>query len=313
MRCYSVAMEKSISDIANELFAEQPKGTLYHYTSLAAMQSIIGSRSLRVSDVRYFNDVAEIEHASDLLQSAAHAQQTDDTRWRGARWHLELKGFARWLSMRDIGLYVGSFTENGNLLSQWRGYCPPSRGVSIGFRAADLSESAQQQGFSIGRCIYSRERKRQIAGAVAEALGAPISEWLRAADVGQHPLYASGPRGMPDFRAIGTPMVADWFRIASLLKHSAFEEEDEWRIISPAYDSHVAPPVEYREGKSMLIPSLTFQLPSTSDRDVAVQRVYLGPTQHEHLSISSLSHYLMKAGARPLEGVFSSGLPLRET
>jgi hypothetical protein len=38
---------------------------------------------------------------------------------------------------------VCSFSEKGDLLSQWRGYCPQGVGYSIGFDSAKLNELAK--------------------------------------------------------------------------------------------------------------------------------------------------------------------------
>ena len=105
----------------------------------------------------------------------------------------------------------------------------------------------------------------------------------------------------------------DLLRVSSLLKRPAFAEEDEWRVVSPLLDSNpVAPSIEYREGTSMLIPSLGFELPQSDDRQVELEHVCLGPTHHVELSMMSLNSFLAEAGAAPRQGTTYCDIPLRD-
>lgn len=317
-------MPKSIADITDELFSEKPSGTLYHYTSLAGLQGIIQSRSLRLSDNRYFNDASEVEHTSDLLlgahnrrlealwtdeQNRSESDKSIGTPMARSRKCVEsrsnfdksirapMEQFINHLRNRLSeypGVCVGSFTKNGNLLSQWRGYCPLFRGVSIGFDAERLCAEAARQGFLIGKCVYSRQRQDEIADEVVRYLAQCIPDAY---------FLSKSSRGH----------VHELLRLSVLLKHFAFEEEDEWRIVESPEPFSTPMPVEYREGKSMLIPSIRFQLPHSDDRQVDVEKVYLGPTQQPKLSLKSLSDYLDQCGASPRQPVEYCGIPLRES
>ena len=59
-----------IEELRGQLFENEPKATLYHYTSLQGLMGIIESRKLRASDVRYMNDSTELTYALNLLQNA---------------------------------------------------------------------------------------------------------------------------------------------------------------------------------------------------------------------------------------------------
>ena len=49
------------------LYRDQPSETLYHYTSLAAVQSIIAAHGLWATDIHYFDDSAELAYTAGLL------------------------------------------------------------------------------------------------------------------------------------------------------------------------------------------------------------------------------------------------------
>src|SRR6185295_9710766 len=54
--------------------------------------------------------------------------------------------------------YVTSFSERGNLLSQWRAYAPRN-GFSVGF---DASALARVEGCTLVRCLYLRDDTRRF-------------------------------------------------------------------------------------------------------------------------------------------------------
>ena len=93
-------------------------------------------------------------------------------------------------------------------------------------------------------------------------------------------------------------------RIAVLLKHAAFHEEEEWRVVSRVMTNYVTEPIQYREGSSMLIPYVEFGLPESPDRRVDLEHVVLGPTPNQNISMNSLSRYLSKNGIEaPAAGI----------
>jgi hypothetical protein len=54
----------------------------------------------------------------------------------------------------NIHIFVTSFSEVDDLLSQWRSYCPNGAGYSISFLAKDLIEQETTQGFSLHHAIH---------------------------------------------------------------------------------------------------------------------------------------------------------------
>src|SRR5262249_51767829 len=59
-------------------------------------------------------------------------------------------------------LFLGCFTEQGNLLSQWRGYCRTGNGVSLGFDAGALVATLTKNKYRIGKVIYAKDKKEEI-------------------------------------------------------------------------------------------------------------------------------------------------------
>jgi hypothetical protein len=283
-----------INAITRSLFTTPPRETLYHYTSLSGMMGIIGSRELRASDIRYMNDSAELRHTLDLLN-----RQVTRRILSGVDNPEHLNAFLDWLGGRIVSgpmLFGASFRANGNLLSQWRGYSVHGKGVSLGFDAGVIATRARLQGFSIGRCIYDPAKQEQL-----------IEEVI------------NGVEGMArDGRTPSTPekcfepIEEDLLRIAAVLKHPAFEEEQEWRIVSPMIDKVDHDAVHFREGASMLVPYYAFELADDSADGVSLDHVFIGPSSNAELSMHSIRLYLSQQGATPKKGVRYCQIPYRK-
>ena len=285
--------------LIDELYGKLPDGVLYHYASLGATLKIIESRSLLATDIRYFNDTAELNHAASLLNSEISRRLT-------AKCDKELlTQFQNWLNHRITDghmQFVACFTKNGNLLSQWRGYCPPSLGVSIGFNANMIVESAKIQSFIIGQCIYSLDDQKKIITQLIDCVEDLAKQDGKNSDRSKrHPSNS--------FTDVFEKIEVNLLKIAALIKHPSFHEEQEWRVVSPIVANYVISPIEYREGKSMLIPFIRFNLPETSTRNIEIDNVVLGPTAHINKSINSLSNYLSKTQASPRNGIRYCQIP----
>jgi hypothetical protein len=287
-----------INSITRSLFTTAPHETLYHYTSLSGLLGIIDSRELRASDIRYMNDSAELRHTLDLLN-----RQVTRRILSGVDHPEVLNAFLDWLRRRIVSgpmLFGGSFRANGNLLSQWRGYSVHGKGVSIGFEPEAIAQAAGEQGFSVGRCVYdSGEQARLIEGVIdgVEAL---------AVRAGQHRPQPS------EAQVLFQNIEEDLLRIAGVLKHPAFEEEQEWRIVSPMINNSHHPAVSFREGSSMLVPFYRFRLAPQDSRGVRLDHVYIGPSSNAELSMHSIRLYLEQHGSAPRDGISYCQIPYRK-
>lgn len=293
----------AIKNIVESLYAESPEKTLYHYTSLTGLLGIIKSQSLWASDIRFFNDAAEMKHTADLLRNEISRRLE-----QGEGNSKLLSQFRDWISHRITDghmLFVTSLTANGNLLSQWRGYCPLGKGVSVGFNPTIISRCANRQSFLIGKCIYDSVRQNQITKNIIEDIEKVATQRGENTDPSKrHPTQS--------FHDVFEEVEADLLRVAAILKHPSFKEEEEWRAVSLVLTNYVKSPISYREGISMLIPYLEFSLIPDSASKMEIQHVFLGPTPNNNLSMTSLSRCLSKKGVSLKEGITACQIPYRQ-
>ncbi len=124
---------------------------LYHYTSQEGLLGIIENGEIWATDILYLNDEREFklafELACNLLSSRISAAS------QKAQALQNIRSLVTQVAKDRRNVYVSSFSAKGDLLSQWRGYCPQGMGYAIGFRRADLKTFAQEQGFQLGHAV----------------------------------------------------------------------------------------------------------------------------------------------------------------
>jgi hypothetical protein len=241
---------------------------LYHYTTVDAFLSILQHNSLWATHIRYMNDTSEQNVLWDRLRSEAGsrlAKGHDPNR----EWLTEVLRAAEDPQQTDVFAVCFS-KDGGNRLSQWRGYSQ-GRGVSIGFNIFELTHHCD--------AFSARWRSSAPEGSHGGAMLLPVVY------VGQPESDAHLDRVIDGYLK-KNPFMGDDPRKALCLsvsffaantKHSAFAEENEWRIM--VFDHVVPQPMKFRTRGSMVVPyrELDFQ-PSIVP---AIHNVILGPSPHQ--------------------------------
>jgi len=178
-------------------------------------------------------------------------------------------------------------SEEGDLLSQWRGYAADATGVAIGFSRAYLEEiavssrKANPPGFSLKRVEYSLVGHESMVDPFYRELKKHIDDGA---------FKLSGYRGLLDARSdeeiekerdkIVSSEASLFFSVLDLspmlfyLKSIAFAEEREWRLVS-FFIQGLIDECTYRTSSDRVIPYRSFEL-TTVDRP-PIAEVVLGP------------------------------------
>tara|TARA_R110002049_G_scaffold150602_4_gene313727 strand:+ start:2592 stop:3470 length:879 start_codon:yes stop_codon:yes gene_type:complete len=290
-----------IEHITERLFSVAPRSTLYHYSSLAGVLGIVSSGELRASDIRYMNDSAELRHTLSILRDYITKRVIS-----GSDNPVLLNELLEWLSHRIVSgpmVFGASFRTNGNLLSQWRGYSNHGKGVSLGFNPDRILACARRQQFQVGKCVYDPAEQTALMEELVNALEA-------RADASEAPVSKGDQRS--SWHHLFEEVEGDLLRIAAVLKHPSFEEEQEWRIVSPILSRDENERIHFREGASMLVPYYAFELGSADDDPMVLDHVYLGPTSNIELSMTSLELFLRQQNVMPQRGVSYCDIPYRQ-
>lgn len=283
----------------DSFFSPTVDQTLYHYTGIGGLLGIVDSRVIWASHVYYLNDSKEILHACEVLGTLLSKRpEVKDLTEREF-----IKQFRDWLTTfrRDaFHVFVFSLSEERSLLSQWRSYTPHGKGVSLGFPPAVLNHVLRKPGFRIAKCLYTNPEHEELMGSLLEKMLITFHQRLPGLDTTTaHPSQKYYPF-LEEFRN-------DLLQVLAIVKHSAFSEEREWRIVSPYFPKYTVDEVKFREGASMLLPYTELELPKEGR---LFEEVILGPSQDVNLSFSALSAYL--SNRRVCNKTVNSSIPLRK-
>lgn len=256
----------------------QPK-TLYHYTTQTGYMGILGSQKIWATKINYLNDASEANYAIQVAKSLV-----DDFKKKGFKKIETLVRFIEETEWLNLGAdwYVSSFSEKGDLLSQWRSYCPKGSGICLGFNRKGLRHLSENQDYSMIKCIYDQSTHRMLIKPILFKYIEKIQNLHSAYDGGE----PSSNHMINADKQLMKAFQSEFLKIAIYIKNPVFSEEREWRIIVHEKE---ADGISYRQGNTMLIPYTTFML---SDENInAVSEIIIGPTLHPHLSLNSAKEY----------------------
>jgi hypothetical protein len=248
------------------------RSCLYHYTSAAGLDGILRERILRATDTGFLNDLQEIIYAArplipridDLLKEVAQYDAEHDPlqKIRSSMVRSARDAIKRLTHLDDDMLtphpgeyvdgatYVACLSEDRDQLGQWRAY--GQQGYAIGFRKEELEAVAGQ----LRQVLYG--------DSGVNATCDEIIEYCRTRPPRGHP----GTHGYFDALNFCMPRLA-------AVKHGAFQQEIEWRLIVSTYGGS-APPVKVRTSPR-LTPylELRFQQPCLAE-------IVIGPGGDAH-------------------------------
>lgn len=212
--------------------------TLYHYCSTASFHAIVQSHSLWLSSLSLSNDTMEgklVAHAFTRLAEKDSLDPYSVSRLRDTVGTVEkiIDGLGFCLS------------EDGDLLSQWRGYAADATGVSIGFSAEYLNwlsktyKAQNVPNFNLQKVEYEpsaheshieptyRKIRQLIDAGAFKTLGRRMLLDARTDDE-----IEQENKAITEAQTQLTLTISPIFSKLFHLKAYAFREEREWRLLS---------------------------------------------------------------------------------
>lgn len=309
-----------------------PEGLLYHYTTQHGLLGILKQKCIWATHIRYLNDTSEgnivsrviLEEFSSRYNTAPLFQMLgmggtdrapgvvesvdEDTLGQGTT-------MASWVTSQNV--FVSSFSENGDSLSQWRAYSERSGGYSIGFRPEYLRAvgerflSSRLDRFSQGsdslvRCIYyDEEEERSLKDEIKKLVSAYVEEAATAAKLP----VGEGIRGFRTPPALAIKHFLKLGKRSAITKDNGFREEAEWRLAFLLQQGSTVTEIEFKPGSSMPVPYLKVPL-CLEDQAIGIWKVMVGPCPHPSEAAKSVQMLLASEGFRAVE-VVSSQIPYR--
>jgi hypothetical protein len=321
-------------DAVNDHISKPIPNRLWHYTSYAAFQGIVGSKKIWASEYRFLNDREEFRHAKDLAQKLVDGEPEFTGEVFPAREFLRkavnIAFNTGYLHEERLRIMVASFSEEGDQLSQWRGYADNSRGVSIGFDLRGLRPPSNiGTTVTFAPCLYREADKDALLKAIFAHYRNGLQEWWdsivnlarkKQVEGGGTPpqfiqqLLAEHSKEQTEVTVrCHANLQFDLLRTAPLLKDESFSEEKEWRLVLP-WESIRLPtnhPIEFRPIRDALVPYIAYPLNMPNQEGpIFCADLILGPGSHTAAAIG-VNMFLQKQEIRILAR--PSNIPYRPT
>lgn len=279
------------------------------------MKGILGKNSLWASQIHFLNDTQEFKYSIGIfekvlaelrkelpeikgwMQVIGEPSSTSDPNLALSILYGSMKNVLLSLSpfFDKAPICVFSLSEEVDLLSQWRGYCPPGGGYSIGFRPQLLNQFLKTQNLYLEPCIYNEiKQEARVKEAVTNTRDILLKNWTGTLKENQKVLETHVAQFFIDFS-----------RIASTLKHPSFSQESEWRIIS---DYIANKNMSFRVRKSMILPY--FSISFKDFEPFLIDEIIIGPAPEQSLAESSLRQFILQKKLNI--SIKTSKIPYRE-
>ena len=202
---------------------------LYHYCSNEAFVSIVQSGSIHLTELSLSNDYMEGKWMRHAFEIACGDMKLSPGDTDGLLQRID--SFSEKFAAAGYCL-----SEDGDVLSQWRGYSDDGCGVSIGFSADRLVASTENAPLSpkLYPIIYRRKEQTAFLAPIITRLMEYVEKGALNATHG----YLGNPAATGEEADIDEAhrellkyiltIVPSFY----VLKNTAFEEEHEWRLMT---------------------------------------------------------------------------------
>ncbi len=293
----------------NEHISKPIPDTLWHYTSYAGFQGIVATKNIWATEYRFLNDREEFLHARELARTLVNEEPEFVGEQFPARDQIRTAiniAFNTGSLHEDrLHIMVASFSEEGDQLSQWRGYADNSRGVSMGFDLRSIRPSLDiGTAVTFAPCIYLETEKKALLKEIFAHFRNGLQEWWNSImSLARAQRLQTGvidpqfgqriiAEHSQELKGVVNQYIAtlqfDLLRTAPLLKNESFSEEREWRLVLPWNPIRLPMkhPLEFRAARDTLVPYVAYPLNRPNQQGpIFCKHVILGPGSHPSAEI----------------------------
>jgi hypothetical protein len=272
---------------------------LYHYTSAGGLRGIIESRALWATNVLYLNDSSELSYATALVKRIFDGESTKHT---GCTRYLLSFLIPTLIETMPTDFFVACFCENPDLLSQWRAYASKGTGYCLGFETKHCIQST-----GVADHIVQFQKVEYDISQQENMLRQRLEVILKTVV----PLFSNinpDDSTIPLLQAFAVAVVDHLSTLLTSLKHPAFAEEQEWRIVN--FGLRPTPQLRFRSGATGLVPYVELRFPS-APFPVPLTEIRHGPASNPTLTKRSIEDLLLTYAYMDV-AVKGSDIPLRD-
>jgi hypothetical protein len=309
------ALTESIAAVAARFRPLPLPPCLYHYGTAQGLLSVVASQCFWATDANYLNDATELSYA---ISAVNRLVQTKEREAEGGTVREFLSRLRHdWTGTHLPAVFVVSFSEGGDILSQWRSYGGIT-GYAIGlgtewWQLYQVETTLRLPSLRLRRVLYAEEEQQVALTSLLDAACASLIDAERRSDGEEFQEFELRVRSY---------LCAVLTLLAACLKHPSFAEEREWRFIymqdaDPGDQSGDRLPVHFRAAELGLIPYVELRLPATDGPyagRLPITEVFHGPSERPELTVAALQRFVRQHGyVEPHTRVRGSSAPLRKT
>ena len=152
------------------LLKNETDQSIFHYTSLSTLLTILKEQKLRFSNRLYLNDSSEGKYVLNICLKNMNAIWPDESQYKKANLIEELTKLQQYISLDQFQVFQASFSLENDSLTMWN-YYADGDGVNIEFSKNSLINSLKEHlhdnslgnlAFRHGKVIYDPKKQVEI-------------------------------------------------------------------------------------------------------------------------------------------------------
>jgi hypothetical protein len=282
------------AEIARRRIREPIPEIIYHYTDAASLMGMVRTNEMWLTDFSFLNDAQEFEHGRrEALQTIETFRESSPSLVSAVAVEV-----AKLVEPDELRVCVGSFSSNGDSLSQWRAYGH----LAIGLDSSRLFVPSRS-GLLLERVIYEPKKKAAFLSFVFHHYTSILQS---------HPALLS-------LEVAATSIARLLRQEFAFLKDVGFEDEREIRAAYIEYPKEIWPhlrdmaPKFFRVSGNVIVPYTTTKALSIVSplvkTPLPIRRIVVGPQPNQDVVILGIREFL-KANQYDVE-VAPSSIPYR--
>jgi len=281
---------------------------IYHYTKPEKLLNIISNKTLRLSNVLYLNDKAEVSYTYRLIVDLINEnQELNDELFKKVIENFTNKYKNIVDGNNELYLqeyYTISFSTERDNLILWNNYSKEKTytGYNLGFDIDDIMCDIYKKQYNAicGCIIYDENKQETIIKSI-------LKHWNKKYE---RALNATGYKKQARINRLNDILfeLIDILSLVSVFfKNSKFKDEKEYRIVIVNHSQHgkLPEPTKFIEKNGLFVPFIEYKFTKR-----ALKSINIGPTMNESIFYTSTNRMLLNFGYDKVE-VNWSKIPLR--
>jgi len=259
---------------------------LYHYTTPQGLLGILQSQNIWATEASFLNDLYEIQYGLDVTKEILNTYIKDESTYTKNFSKLTLY-YLHLMNSKEEEIYITSFCETSDLLSQWKGYSNFGEGYAIGLNLKKLIKSKKSEEFdhvSIKKVIYDKKTQTKLIKSKIQLMIQESCKLINEDISNEDNIIKASAKSLA--YALNAQ--------SKRFKSNAFSEEKEWRAI---YINSTLPNYEriknkFRMVQTTITPYIELHLckkENTKCKHLPIHKIIVGPKINFKKSTKSIN------------------------